>query len=107
MSTKINLVYYNTSESICGVPKDEISLDPVLTNKYKSTVATKILPTFAPESIDYSSCPSNGILTISGKMTEKLNEAKKINYRTNSNKTRRWRLFQFKKYKNRRKNIMF
>ena len=76
---------YNTSESICGVPKDEISLDPVLTNKYKSSVATKILPTFTPESIDYSSCPSNGILTISGKVTEKLNEAKKINIKLKIN----------------------
>ena len=29
---------YNNSESICGVPKDEILLDPVLTNKYKSNI---------------------------------------------------------------------
>ena len=70
---------YNTSDSICGVPKDEISLDPVLTNKYKNTEETKILPTFASESIDYSSCQSKGILTISGKITEKLTEVKSVN----------------------------
>ena len=70
---------YNSSDSICGVPKDEISLDPVLTNKYKNNVETKILPTFTYESIDHTSCSSEGILTISGTITEKLNDVKKVN----------------------------
>ena len=70
---------YNNSESICGVPSDGILLDPVLTNKYKNNEETKILPTFISESIDHSLCPSQGILTISGKITEKLGNAKKIN----------------------------
>ena len=37
---------YNNSDSICGVPNDEILLDPVLTNKYKNNEDAKILPTF-------------------------------------------------------------
>ena len=70
---------YNNSESICGVPNDEILLDPVLTNKYKSNIETKILPTFESKSIDHSFCPTKGVLTITGKITEKLDNAKKIN----------------------------
>ena len=53
-------------------------ISPVLTYKYKNK-ETKILPTFCSESIDYSSCSSKGILTISGKITEKLTKVKSVN----------------------------
>ena len=47
---------YNNSESICGVPKDEISLDPVMTKKYKNNEDTKIVPFFTFESIEHNKC---------------------------------------------------
>ena len=46
---------------------------------WKSTLIRVLLPTFIYDSIDHSSCPSNGILTISGRITEKLEDIKKIN----------------------------
>lgn len=70
---------YNSSESICGTPKDEVALDPVLTKKYKNNTETKIPPIFTYESIDHTSYPSKGILTIFGKISEKLSDPKKIN----------------------------
>ena len=45
---------YNTSEKIAGIPNDEIALDPVLTQKYKKSNNTKIIPTFTYESLDHS-----------------------------------------------------
>ena len=65
---------YNSSDSVCGVPDDETSLDPVLTQKYKNTEETKILPTFIYESINHSTCKSTGTFTIKGKITEKIEE---------------------------------
>ena len=70
---------YNSSDSICGIPKDEVALDPLLTKKYKNNIETKIPPTFTYESIDHSSCPSKGILTIFGRISEKISDVKKIN----------------------------
>ena len=51
----------------------------MLTNKYKNNEDAKILPTFIYDSIDHSLCPSKGILTISGRITEKLEDTTKIN----------------------------
>ena len=71
---------YNSSDNICGVPKDETSLDPVLTKKYKNNDDTKILPSFSYESIDHNTCRSTGIFTIKGKMSEKINENIKFTF---------------------------
>ena len=71
---------YNNSDNICGVPKDETSLDPVLTKKYKNNDDTKILPSFSYESIDHNTCRSTGIFTIKGKMSEKINENIKFTF---------------------------
>ena len=70
---------YNYSESISGVPNDEVSLDPVMTKKYKTSNEEKVIPTFTPESINHSSCQSTGILTISGNFTQKLSQLNKFN----------------------------
>ena len=65
---------YNNSESICGVPKDEISLDPVMTKKYKNNEDTKIVPFFTFESIEHNNCETTGMFTIIGKMSDKIQE---------------------------------
>ena len=69
---------YNTSEKIAGIPNDEIALDPVLTQKYKKSNNTKIIPTFTYESLDHSDCKNTGKLKIKGSMSEKLNEQNKF-----------------------------
>ncbi|MBO6244505.1 MAG: PT domain-containing protein, partial [Clostridia bacterium] len=69
---------YNYSTNISGTPNDEISLDPVMTTKYKSSSEEKIIPTFTPISINHTSCQSTGIFTILGNLTEKLSELNKF-----------------------------
>ena len=69
---------YNYSTNISGTPNDEISLDPVMTTKYKSSSEEKIIPAFTPISINHISCQSTGIFTISGNLTEKLSQLNKF-----------------------------
>ena len=70
---------YNTSLNISGVPNDEVSLDPFLTDKYKNTDETKIIPSFTSESIEYDSCETTGIFTITGTLSAKLDKSIKFN----------------------------
>ena len=70
---------YNNSLNISGVPNDEVSLDPVMTDKYKNTDETKIIPTFTFESVKHDSCETDGVFTITGTLSEKLDQAIKFN----------------------------
>ena len=71
---------FNNSDSISGVPENEYSLDPYMTNKYisenKMDDVSKVgIPnTFIIKSINHDSCNKTGIFTIFGNSTQEASQ---------------------------------
>lgn len=71
---------FNNSESISGIPEDEYSLDPYMTNKYisenKMDDVSKVgIPnTFIIKSINHDSCSKTEIFTIFGNSSQEASQ---------------------------------
>ena len=81
LKEKYHSLRYNSSTYIFGIPENEISLDPYMTQKYikenKIEDATKVgIPTtFVIKSINHDTCKTNGIFTISGDISEEITQS--------------------------------
>ena len=72
---------FNSSESISGVPDDEFSLDPYMTQKYinvnkiEDVVKIENLTTFIIKSINHDTCNKTGTFIIIGNISKQISQA--------------------------------